>query len=139
MRLWSPAIGAEGDVIAYGHLGRPVVVFPSEGGPAWQFEERGMVDAVGDLLDAGRVKLYCVSSNDEQTWSDTSVTLEERARRHEQFEDWIVHQVVPWIADDCGGRQDESIRHDHEDIGRPGSKDFAPFLGLERLRQTPMR
>ena len=109
MRLWSPAIGAEGDVIAYGHLGRPVVVFPSEGGPAWQFEERGMVDAVGDLLDAGRVKLYCVSSNDEQTWSDTSVTLEERARRHEQFEDWIVHQVVPWIADDCGGRQEVTV------------------------------
>jgi len=49
--LWSPAIGAEGRVIAYGHYGRPLLAFPSQEGPAWQYEERGMIDAVADLID----------------------------------------------------------------------------------------
>ena len=30
--LWSPAIGAAGSVVAYGHWGRPVLVFPHEMG-----------------------------------------------------------------------------------------------------------
>ena len=67
--LYSPATGA-GAVIAHGHYGRPVLVFPAEGGRAEEWEERGMVAAVGGLLDAGRVKLYCVDSFDRASWSD---------------------------------------------------------------------
>ena len=68
--LWSAALGAAGTVIRYGHWGRPVLVFPSERGRAWDFENNGMVDAVADLVDAGRVKLYCVDSYDAASWSD---------------------------------------------------------------------
>jgi esterase/lipase superfamily enzyme len=90
-------------LIAHGHYGRPVLVFPSERGRAWDFENNGMVDAVAGLVDAGRVKLYCVDSADAYTWSDNSVPIEERARRHTEYEAWIVDHVVPWIAADCGG------------------------------------
>ena len=90
-------------LIAYGHYGRPVLVFPAEQGQAWDFENNGMVGAVADLIDDGRVKLYCVDSADEWTWSDRSLPVEERARRHGQYEAWITGQVVPWIAGDCGG------------------------------------
>ena len=55
-------------MLAYGHWGRPVLAFPSEQGQAWQYEERGMVDAIAPLIDAGRVKLYCVDSYDSQSW-----------------------------------------------------------------------
>jgi esterase/lipase superfamily enzyme len=95
--LWSPAVGASGGVLAYGTWGRPVLVFPSEAGKAGDFESNGMVDAVADLLDAGRVKLYCVDSYDAASWSDRSIPLEERARRHGAYESWIVEQVAPWI------------------------------------------
>jgi hypothetical protein len=49
--LWSPTIGAAGSVIAYGHWGRPVLVFPHEMGRAEDFESWGMVDVVADLID----------------------------------------------------------------------------------------
>jgi esterase/lipase superfamily enzyme len=87
-------------VIAYGHFGRPVLVFPSEQGRAWDFENNGMVGAVADLIDEGRVKLYCVDSADVYTWSNQSVALEERARRHSEYEAWVVDHVVPWIRSD---------------------------------------
>ncbi len=93
-------------LVAFGHHGRPVLVFPSEQGRAWDFENNGMVGAVADLVDAGRVKLYCVDSADAYTWSDNSVPIEERARRHSEYETWIVDQVVPWIAEDCGAAAD---------------------------------
>jgi esterase/lipase superfamily enzyme len=90
-------------VAEYGHWGRPVLVFPAERGDAGEFERRGMVAAVGDLLAAGRVKLYCVDSFDGESWSNRSIPLEERARRHAVYEAWIIDQVVPFVRERCGG------------------------------------
>lgn len=90
-------------VIEYGHYGRPVLVFPSEQGSAEDFENNGMVGAVADLVDAGRVKLYCVDSVDGYSWSDQSIPTEERARRHSRYESWIVGHVVPWMSQRSGG------------------------------------
>ena len=98
-----------GELIAYGQYGRPLLAFPSEQGPAWQYEERGMIESIAPLLDAGRVKVYCVQSYDSWTWHDTSVPLEERAHRHGHYEDWILNRVVPWIAQDTGGGGSELI------------------------------
>ena len=92
-----------GYTIAYGHYGRPFLVFPSESGQGWDFEQNGMVGAVADLIDAGRMKLYCVNSADADSWSNRDVPIEERARRHESYEQWVLHDVVPFIAQDCGG------------------------------------
>lgn len=101
--LWSPALGANLSVAAYGHWGTPVLVFPAEGGSAIDMESNGMVEAVAGPLDDGQLKLYCVDSIDGQTWSNRSLPLEERARRHSAYESWIVDQVVPLIHSDCGG------------------------------------
>ena len=90
-------------VAVYGHWGRPVLAFPTEGGDAGEFERHGMIASVGDLLQGGRVKLYCVDSFDHETWSNRGIPLEERARRHGGYEGWILDQVVPFIRDDCGG------------------------------------
>ncbi|HJQ00963.1 MAG TPA: alpha/beta hydrolase-fold protein [Jatrophihabitans sp.] len=95
--------GFNGSVLAYGHYGRPMLVFASEQGRAQDFENNGMVDSVGWLIEAGRVKLYCIDSADGYSWSDESVPIEERARRHSRFESWVIEQVVPWISADCGG------------------------------------
>ena len=96
-------VAAVNGVASYGHWGRPVLAFPAERGDAGEFERRGMVGAIGDLLAAGRVKLYCVDSFDAESWSNPAVPLEERARRHQVYESWLLDQVVPFIRDDSGG------------------------------------
>jgi esterase/lipase superfamily enzyme len=100
VELFSPAIGAPGSVIAYGNWGRPLLAFPSQQGPAWQYEERGMVDALAGEIDGGRVKVYAVDSFDSESWYREDLPLEERARQHGRYEDWILNQVVPWIQAD---------------------------------------
>ena len=102
----SSVTGGAGELIAYGQYGRPLVVFPSELGPAWQYEERGMIEAIAGLLDAGRVKVYCVESFDAGSWRRDDLPLEERARLHGIFEDWILDEVVPAVFADTGGPQD---------------------------------
>jgi esterase/lipase superfamily enzyme len=104
--LWSPALGAHGDVIAYGHHGRPLIAFPSQQGDVGDWERNGMIDAVGWLIDEGQVKVYAVGSYDADSWFAPGVSLEEAARRHENYEDWLVNQVSGFIHDDCAGPLD---------------------------------
>ena len=90
--LYSPAIGAAGNVLVYGHYGRPVLVFPAEGGSARDWDHQGMVHALGGLLEAGRCKLYCVDAFDSgERW---------------RYESWVIDQVAPFIHADQGGPQD---------------------------------
>lgn len=95
-----------GTVIRYGHYGQPVLVFPSEQGRAWDYENNGMVDALRPLLDEGRVKLYCVDSFDHLSWSDRGAPLEQRARRHQDYEGWLLGAVVPFVRQDSPGSGD---------------------------------
>jgi esterase/lipase superfamily enzyme len=89
-----------GATLAYGHYGRPVVAFPSENGQPSDWEERGMVEALGDLIDAGRMKLYCVPSYDSESWTRPDLPLEERARRHGHYEWWVLSRLVPFVQAD---------------------------------------
>ena len=106
VELDAPSIGGAGTVIAYGHWGRPLLVFPAEQGRAWDVENHGLVGAVAWLIDAGRAKLYCVDSYDGASWSNRAIALEDRARAHGAYEAWIVDRVVPFIHADCGGFQE---------------------------------
>ena len=101
--LWSDAMGSAGDVIVYGHYGRPVLVFPSEQGRCYDFENNGMIGVVSEHIEQGRVKLYCVDSFDGASWSAQDLSLEERARQHSRYEQWVLGSVVPFIAADTGG------------------------------------
>lgn len=104
--LDNPGLQRSGSVVRYGHWGRPVLVFPSEQGRAWDYENNGMVDALAPLIDAGRIKLYCVDSADDASWSNRSISLEDRARAHRTYEAWILGAVVPWIGTDSPGAAD---------------------------------
>jgi esterase/lipase superfamily enzyme len=104
--VWAPSLGAAGTVMVYGHWGRPVLVFPTEQGRAWDYEDYGMVGAVADLVETGRLKLYCVDAFDGASWSNRALPLEERAARHGAYEAWILDEVVPRVHADCGGPLD---------------------------------
>lgn len=96
----------EQKLIAYGHYGRPVLALASDSGRAEDFENNGLLSAVAGLVDEGRVKIYCIDSYETQSWRRSDLSLEQRAREHQRFEDFVVNDVVPFIYDDCGGRQD---------------------------------
>ena len=93
-------------VIRYGHFGRPLLMFPSEAGQAWQPADFGLIDAIAPLIDAGRVTVFAVDTLDDWTWSAYDIPTEERAHRHGVYHRWLTDSVVPWIYDELGGAVD---------------------------------
>ena len=109
IELDAPGLDRPGTLIRYGHWGRPMVVFPSEQGRAWDYENNQMIGAIADLIEVGRVKVYCVDSYDHLTWSDRSVSLEERAQRHGALVSWVTGQVMDLVAADSGGSREAIV------------------------------
>lgn len=98
----SDALGHEMWLKVYGHDGRPVVAFPSQDGRYWDWEGRGMVDAVAGLIDAGRMRLVAVDGIDWQSWTNQSIPPGDRARRHEAYDRYVSQEVVPFLRDLSG-------------------------------------
>lgn len=105
--IYSPAIGRDIPVLAYGHYGAPVIAFPSGGGQFHDFEDNGMVDAIAPLINDGRLKLYCPGSIDNESWLAEDMDPHHRGMRHNAYQDFIVSNLVPAIRVDCS---DEQIR-----------------------------
>ncbi len=98
--------GGTREVVVHGHWGRPVLWFPSETRSAHEFGHHGMLGALAEPLDAGRIKVYCVDGYDHESWSASWKPMSDRAKAHRAYEDWIIWQVLPFITETSGGRDD---------------------------------
>jgi esterase/lipase superfamily enzyme len=96
-RWFSPALGQEMEFEAYGHAGRPVLAFPSQDGRFGDFAGFGMVEACRELLEAGRVRLVAVDGVDWQSWTNAAVPPAERARRHLDYDRYVMDELVPFV------------------------------------------
>lgn len=98
-KWWSPALNQDMELKVYGHRDKAVVVFPTSGGRFYQYEDFGMVEVCRPHIDAGRVKLFAVDSVDHQSWLNHGVQPAERARRHNEFDRYIVDEVAPFVRE----------------------------------------
>lgn len=85
----------------YGSFGAPLLVFPSAAGMAHEWETHGMIEALEPLINAGRLKVYCVESNVAEAWTRKENDPAWRIKRHMAYEQFIVRELVPWIREDC--------------------------------------
>lgn len=98
---YSPSLERTMTFKVYGHWGKPFLVFPTSLGRYWDYEGMGMIDQISDFIDAGRLKLFCVDSIDAESWYNFAVPPEARNARHEQYDRYIVSEIVPFIRDHC--------------------------------------
>jgi esterase/lipase superfamily enzyme len=98
----SSRLGREMELLVFGHAGLPVVVFPTSGGRFYEFEDRQMIAAVAGKIEAGQLQIYCVDSVDRESWYNKSAAPRARIARHMQYEEYLIHEVVPLIRQKNG-------------------------------------
>lgn len=96
-RWFSQNLNQDMELKVYGHFGTPILVFPCAGGKFIEFEEFGMINSIKHFIDEGRVKLFTIDSVDNQTWLSTHQHPFDRARRHNDYDEYVVQEVVPFI------------------------------------------
>lgn len=98
---YSPSLQRDMALKVYGHWGVPFIVFPCSRGRYFDYEGLGMIDAIAPFIDGGKVKLFCIDSVDSESWYNFAVSPAERNGRHEEYDRYVVKEVVPFIKEHC--------------------------------------
>lgn len=93
---YSPALGRDMEMKAYGHKGRPVLFIPCQDGRFFDFENFKMTDAWSPWIDSGQVMVFSIDTMDKESWSDKQGDPYWRIRRYEQWIAYITDEVVPF-------------------------------------------
>ena len=100
----SPTLGRRMEMLWFGRGGRPMIWFPTSVGRFYQNEDFGLVGAVGDWIEEGRLSIACVDSVDAESFYAKWRPPSERIARHDQYDRYVYSEVVPWIAGKTGGQ-----------------------------------
>lgn len=88
-------------VIVYGHWGPPVIAFPTSGGDEREMEQQGMIAALADLLDQGRLKIFSAGSANQDSFYNRAAHPAHRSYVQAQFDAYIRHEVIPFVESEC--------------------------------------
>ncbi len=99
----SPILGRRMELLHFGHGGRPMIWFPTSVGRFYQYEDFGLIGAVADFIEAGRLQVVCVDSVDDESFYATDRPPAERIRRHDSYDRYVAQEVVPWLLGRTGG------------------------------------
>ena len=99
LKQWSSALGRDMELLVFGSVGLPLLVFPTSMGRFYQWEDFGMVDALRDKVDAGLIRLFCVDSVDEESWYASGKRPPDRVARHLQYEAYLADELIPHLPE----------------------------------------
>ena len=94
-RWYSPSLNRHMDLLIFGHAGARALVFPTSMGKFYEWEDRGMINALREPLEKGWLQLYCVDSVDTESWYCWWAHPGGRAYRHHQYFEYLHNEVLP--------------------------------------------
>lgn len=83
------------ELLAFGHAGARMLVFPTSLGRFFEWEDRGMIKTLSNAINNGWLQVFCVDSVDDESWYAKQKHPGERAWRHMQYERYILDEVIP--------------------------------------------
>src|SRR5690348_9385243 len=96
-KWFSGRLGRDMEMLIFGHSGTPIIVFPTSQGRFFEYEDRGMIATLGDRISNGVLQFFCVDSVDSESWYNRHVHPQVRVARHLQYEEYLLHEVVPLV------------------------------------------
>ena len=100
-RWFSPHVEQDVQLVRWGHMGQPVLLFPTAGGDAEEVERFHLTGVLMPLIDAGRIKVYSIDSIAGKAWISKQHSVEYCSHLQNMFDALIYQEIVPAIRTDC--------------------------------------
>ncbi len=99
---FSPALNAEMPLAVYGHYGFSILLIPTAAADYLEYERFQMMDSLAPFLDSGKCKIFSINSINNESWLNNSMEPAHKAIRHNQFNEYVVNEVIPFIRNHSG-------------------------------------
>lgn len=94
---FSPSLQRDMPVAVYGHYGFVLLMIPTAAADYLEYERFQMMEVMRPWIESGKLKVYSVNSINTESWMHPSMQGEHKAIRHNQFNEYIFNEVVPFI------------------------------------------
>lgn len=94
---YSQHLNREMEYKTYGDQGHAVLVFTSQNGRFFDYENFDMVATLSPFIEAGKIRLICLDSIDTETWSNEGGDPRWRLEQHERWYHYIVDELIPAV------------------------------------------
>jgi esterase/lipase superfamily enzyme len=104
---YSQHLSAEMPLVAYGHAGQPLLMFPTAAADYLEYERFHLVDAIKPLIEDGRIRAYSINSVNRYSLLNEQMPPNLKAELLTRFDRYVTDEVLPLIRKDSG---DENAR-----------------------------
>ena len=102
-RWFSPNLNKDMDLVVYGNYGFALLMFPTAGADFLEYERFKLIDSIGWFLGEGKLKAFSINSINNESWLNNNMHPADKAIRHQQYNKYVVEEVVPFIHNHCKG------------------------------------
>lgn len=102
---FSHNLGMEMPLVAYGHAGKPLLMFPTAAADYLEYERFLLVDAIRHHIEAGRVRAYSINSVNRYSLLNEQASPALKAELLTRYDRYVVDEVLPLIRNDTGDQQ----------------------------------
>jgi esterase/lipase superfamily enzyme len=96
-KWYSANLQRDMELLVFGYSGRAVLFFPTRMARFYDYENWGIVGALQDKIYNGELQLFCVDSIDAESFYNLGADPSTRINRHLQYEQYILHEVLPFM------------------------------------------
>ena len=90
------------EMLVFGHAGYPVILFPTSNGRYYQSKDFGLIDSASQLIDQGKIKIYCPDGIDGESWYNYGIHPADRVKTHLAYERLILNDVIEFAKFETG-------------------------------------
>lgn len=98
LQSWfSPSLQKEMPIVTYGSYGFALLLIPTAGADYLEYERFQLIDHLSPFINAGKLKVFSIDSINKESWLNKEMAGEHKAIRHNQFNEYVYNEVVPFI------------------------------------------
>jgi esterase/lipase superfamily enzyme len=94
---YSPSLNKEMPIATYGDYGFALLLVPTAAADYLEYERFQLMDTLAPFINGGKVKIFSVNSINSESWLNNNMLGEHKAIRHNQFNQYIFNEVIPFI------------------------------------------
>ncbi|HCY88736.1 MAG TPA: esterase, partial [Chitinophagaceae bacterium] len=94
---FSPALNKEMPIVSYGHYGFALLLVPTAAADYLEYERFQLMDTLAPFINGGKVRVFSINSINNESWLNNEMAGEHKAIRHNQFNEYVFNEVVPFI------------------------------------------
>jgi esterase/lipase superfamily enzyme len=89
-------------LVAYGHAGYPLLMFPTAAADYLEYERFHLVEAIKDFIEGGLIRAYSINSVNKYSLLNRESNPAWKVEMLARYDRYVTEEVLPLIRNECG-------------------------------------